>query len=865
MSTEPAAYPEVRSTSPEDSPREEESLHEEVIEMQTAVRSEERRHPRAWFYGITAGVGVVVGAASDTTSLGILMILMGLSLIMAPPRFKLMGLASGALLALALLPGVGLLPVSWFGPLPEWRALLVNEWSVKLSGTYTPELMTTLEGWLIMLCGIVWLWSALGQNLSDDGRRLMLRILAFAGVLVAALSLLDFWRVLPLPWWSRNDANEPSLGLGPFANHNHASSFFAMGSVLAAAAALDAFKRGSRLWLVFAAGVLLQLMAILSNTSRAGFALFLLGMTFWLAVAAMKRGFFRKMTVSAALIVTITSVVLVAGGQLGNRLASRPLAEAVGSDLRWWLAEETAIATAQAPWLGFGLGSFERVFPLVSKAPYPDARPLHPESDVLWLLFEGGLLLLVPAAVFVFWFLRSSGPWFSRRKKKSHESRAARRIRKAFAIAAMLALIHALIEVPLHGFSYFAVFAVMLAQSIRPRYMGGLIQPMQAWIFRLAGVLVLSFGVYWLALASHWTDRGMDTATYQMHERAVLESNAGRRAEALALINRAIMITPLEFRWYYLRAQLHLAMGHDPQLALLDFGRARNIEPRFATMCMDEGQFWLHYDPNLAVIAWREGMRRYPPEFSNALPRYQNIVIAAQAYPEIMPAIWKLADRTSLQLIFLSSNVVREELWKQCLGEFLAAHPAMSGVSPAQARYFFNLWQIKGDVAELVAYLKNNADSQSHAWRVLAKDLAQSGKFEEAYRLAARHLPSPARSASLTGADVPRLERAYLLSPVDPLPGVELYYAQRSAGDMKSARRTLDKVMTLPAVPDFLMRESASLHAETGDMRAAWDAILKVIEATPPDMSIVDEEPTETKPLDKANIPQAPPPRAEYE
>lgn len=838
-------------------------LNEEGSEVEVSSLPEERRHPRAWFYGLTAVLGVLLGGASDMISLGLLMLLMGLCLISAPPRYRLKPLPAGALLLVALVPAIGFLPASWFGPLPEWRSVLVNEWSVKLPSTYTPEILTTLEGWLIMLCGIAWLWSALGQNLSDNGRRLIVRILAMAGLVIAALSLLDFWRLLPLSWWSRNQYTETVLGLGPFANHNHASSYFALSSVLCAAAAFDAFKRSSRLWLVFTAGVFLQLAAILSNTSRAGLGLFFLGMTFWLATVAMKRGFFRKATVSIALVVTITSVVIVAGGQLGNRLTSRPLTEAVGSDLRWWLAEETVVAVTKAPWLGYGLGSYERVAPLVSKSPYPDARPLHPESDVLWFLFEGGMLALLPCLVFLYWFLRSTGPWLSHRKKKSRESRSGRRLRKACAIAAILALVHAWIEVPLHGFAYFAVFAVVLAQAIRSRYLSGLIHPVQAWVFRTVGVLIFSFGCYWLALSQGAEVFGMDTAAYELHDRALEASSKGRKAEAMALINRAIDITPLEFRWYYLRAQLHLALGHDPQLALLDFGRARNIEPRFATICMNEGQFWLHYDPKLALIAWREGMRRYPAEFANALPRYQDIVIAAQAYPEIMPDIWKLADRTSLQLIFLSSNVVRGELWKKCVGEFLADHPAMSGVSPAQSRYFFNLWYVKGESEDLVKFLKNNEGLQSYAWQVIAKDLARSGKFEEAYRLAARQLPSPARSASLMAADIPRLEKAHILNPVDPLPGVELYYAQRSSGDLKSARRTLEKVMSLPTAPDFLKRELASLLAETGELRSAWDAIAKVMEQTPPDMSIVDEAPVEVKDLDQKDFPQAPPPRTE--
>jgi hypothetical protein len=98
------------------------------------------------------------------------------------------------------------------------------------------------------------------------------------------------------------------------------------------------------------------------------------------------------------------------------------------------------------------------------------------------------------------------------------------------------------------------------------------------------------------------------------------------------------------------------------------------------------------------------------------------------------------------------------------------------------------------------------------------------------------------RSAILTAADIPRLERLFILNPVDPLPGVELYYAQRAAGDLKSARRTLEKVMTLPKSPEFLNRELASVLAETGDMRGAWEMIQKNLEAQPIEMSVMDDD-----------------------
>ena len=41
---------------------------------------------------------------------------------------------------------------------------------------------------------------------------------------------------------------------------------------------------------------------------------------------------------------------------------------------------------------------------------------------------------------------------------------------------------------------------------------------------------------------------------------------------------------------------------------------------------------------------------------------------------------------------------------------------------------------------------------------------------------------APFSTATLSAADIPRLERAHVLNPIDPLPGVELYYAQRAGG-----------------------------------------------------------------------------------
>lgn len=836
-----------------------EPLDSEEVEDAASDVTGGRLHPRAWFYALTAVLVVFFGAGREPWSKSLALLAMGLVIVIAPPRFHLRSVPTITLLCLALAPVSGLLPAAWFGSLEDWRLRLINEWSVPLSSSVSPEFWTTLESWLVLVSAVVWFWSCLGQNFSDSGRKLVLRILSVFGLVLAVTSLLEFNALLPMPWWPRSRDTTMAVGLGPFANHNHASSFFAFCCVLSAAAAYDSFRHKSRWWIAHIVSLLLQLTCILVNTSRAGLMLFFVGMTLWLATAAMKRGLLRKMMVSMALVLSVGSLVLVAGGQLSERLKARPVTEMLSSDLRWQLAEESLSAVAKTPWTGRGLGLFEKTLPLVSSSPFPDARPLHPESDVLWLLFEGGLLLLIPTLVFVAWYASSTGPWVSRRKKQSHSSRSGRRVRKAFAIAVALMMTHAIFDVPLHGVGYFLVFSVVAAQGLRARRLGGLMGPLGVWGFRLAGILVAGFGLLGLASSTGLTDKGFASAARRLEKQAVEELDKGRRTESLALVQRAIELTPLDYRLHYLRAQLHLEMRSGHEKALFDFGCSRAIEPRFGPLCIEEGRYWLYFDPKLALIPWREALKRYPSGFLNVIPHYQSIVIYAEPYPEIMRPLWKIADSVPLQLVFLSRQTVKGELWDQCLKDFLDQHAGLQGLNRQQINFLFYNWRIKGSQPALVEYLKKNPRLQEFGWQVLSHDLAQSGQFEAAYRLAGKFLTMPARSASLTAADIPRLERAYLFNPVDALPGVELYYAQRASGDLKSARATLEKVMQLPTAPSFLKREMAAVLADSGDMRGAWELMQQLIESSPVQMSVMDLTPDEAG--DNIQRPMAPPPR----
>ncbi len=794
---------------------------------------------RALVYSVAAVLVVMLGAGRLPWSRGTALLVMGVALVLAPPVSGLRRIPLGSLLALTVFGFIGLLPAGWLGGMEAWRTNLAGEWGVQLGTAFSPDWHGTLESCLLLVSGVLWLGACLGQNFSEGGRRLVLRVVVLAVLVMAVLSLLEIYGWLKVSWWPRGLGKSPLTGgaFGPFSNQNHSSSLFAWSCVLCAAAALDAFRHGSRWVLVFGAGFFVLLSCILVNSSRAGLFLFIGGFNLWLAMVAMRNGGPRKVVVMLAVVICVMSVTMVAGGRVSEKLRAGSVSEVLSSDLRVWLAEQTWNASQGFLWTGRGLGNFDFVFPQVCKEPYPDARTIHPESDVLWLLFEGGLLCVLPCLVFMGWLCLVSGPWLGGHSSGrqgsdgSREGRSARRIRRAFAIAAFLALFHAVIDVPLHSLGYFMLFALVAAQAPRPRHAG---EPASAGLrlaFRILGLLIAAWGGLWLAMAFGDVDAGLSSQSKVVHDRAVFEVSRGRHSEAMRLINRAVELSPLDYRNYYLRAQLHLTMHQDKGSALQDFGRVRSVEPHYGPVCFAEGRLWLLYDPPAAMIPWAEGMRRYPVTHPNAQARYQEIVIDARPYPEVLPMLWKIADRAALQVIFLQILSDPGPLWNSCLDDFLVQHGGMEDLAPGLRRAVVNQWWFKGDKEKLVDFIGRHPHLMEAGWSYVALNLAQQGRHEEACRLAGKQLPLPARSATAFSSDVARLERQKVMQPNDPLIGVELYYAQRSAGDLPSARRTLEQVLQLPNAPSFVQRELASVLSDLDDWRAAWEQFRPLVEA----------------------------------
>jgi hypothetical protein len=314
--------------------------------------------------------------------------------------------------------------------------------------------------------------------------------------------------------------------------------------------------------------------AIFVNTSRGGLGLFLVGMSLWLVTSAMRKTKLKQAALWVSLVTIVGSLLLVSQGNLSQRLRSGFDWNNLSADFRVVLLRDSMDMFASAPLAGLGLGNFSYVYPQVTTLNQSTLRFLHPESDLLWLLTEGGLILSVPCLVLVIGMISLSGPWRTTAKSRG---RADRHLCRGAGIAALLGLLHSIVDVPLHGMAYFMTAALLAGLAMNPERLG----PKAGWryasAFRLIGLVIVGVGACFICVAFGRLELPLPSAVPQILQRAASKSEARDPAGALTAVERAIKIMPLDYRLAYLRAQLRLQNGQSSALALHDFGLARAL------------------------------------------------------------------------------------------------------------------------------------------------------------------------------------------------------------------------------------------------------------------------------------------------
>jgi O-antigen ligase len=189
---------------------------------------------------------------------------------------------------------------------------------------------------------------------------------------------------------------------GPYVNHNHYAGLMEMLVPLPLVFAFSRHARGRERWATASAAALMGASIFLSG-SRGGMAAFAvqLGVLLYFLFRE-RRGESTGFLLGGFLLISIATVAWIGGNQVSSRIATLDgdrRAE-LNSDIRLRIDRDTLTMLAKRPILGWGLGSFEYVYPRF-RSFYTSQFVDKAHNDYLQLAAETGLLGLCAGV----WFL----------------------------------------------------------------------------------------------------------------------------------------------------------------------------------------------------------------------------------------------------------------------------------------------------------------------------------------------------------------------------------------------------------------------------------------------------------------------------
>src|SRR5256714_1805560 len=224
-----------------------------------------------------------LGGATVKWSEGIVVALFGAMLLINPPKVSLGWGINLTLLALVLCAATAFLPANWFVQ-PPWRTALVEDFSVILPGTLSPQPWISLGCFLSFVAGLSWLYYVSTLDLDLREVRTQLRNFAFGVACLTALCIALRSGHTALSFWH----NE--RGFGPFPNRNQTANLFGLTAVVILACGQEDIRHGRKRWILWLIALAVVIAGIVLDFSRAGVILLVAGSALWLGAFALRQG-----------------------------------------------------------------------------------------------------------------------------------------------------------------------------------------------------------------------------------------------------------------------------------------------------------------------------------------------------------------------------------------------------------------------------------------------------------------------------------------------------------------------------------------------------------------------------------------------
>jgi tetratricopeptide (TPR) repeat protein len=763
---------------------------------------------RSLFIALLPVFACFLGGSTSKWAEGIIVALLGAYLIFQPPRHSL-GWATNTIFVLfAFCALASFLPATWFFT-SDWRKALTDDFGIALPSTLTVQPWLTAECFASLVAALSWLYLVSTQDLELRVMRFQLRLFATGIVAIAALSIFLYLTHHPLPVW-RNER-----GFGPFPNRNQTADLFGITSVLILAAGQDDIRYGRKRWMLWAAGLVIIIAALILNFSRAGIIILVAGSAIWVAAIALRTRSAVPIALAASFVLLLLSALLVTGGATLERFHLQRFAGTdFPADFRWLIFRDTwNLICSTPPWCGLGLGNFESVFAIFRDASRGNTRAFHPESDWLWLWTELGIVAPVLIIVGAALLLRRVPPL---------PVGSNQRFRIAALIGAMMFALHGMVDVSGHrvGTAYSSLFLLGLAIYRPLQLPPSRIVP---WIFRFLGLALLGIGAAWTI---SWRTMALlpgPPGVANAKELAAVASRGRNFSEAINLADRALVWAPLDWELYYVRASAKISARAPIQSALDDFRRARFLEPNSVSVPLEEGIIWSAVKPSLAYSAWREALRRADGDRRSVFGRI--FFHGAVANPNGRDLVERLAF-TYQELVIAYLEQLPAPDFQKALSRLLQVDSDLAALSDLEKQELFRLWQQRGDSALLARSIERHPEWESLAWRFLAQARADAGNFREACELMQKNFARVTLPPPLTGRSLPELRNETYRGANNYAAGYTLYREQINSGQLDDALATVRHFTETKAPPAYFHFLEAAAWADKQNWERSWKSWL---------------------------------------
>jgi hypothetical protein len=743
-----------------------------------------------------------LGGSTQKREEGVVVTLLGLLLLVRPPRFSLGAITNFVILGLFILAAVAFLPASWFFQ-PQWRATLVNDLRIHFPSTLTPQPWITLTYLLSFAAGLSWLYAVSAQELELREARFQLRLFTSGILLLAAICIAFYWEhTAPLFW--QNEGN-----FGPFANRNQSGDLFGLAGIMILACAQDDLRRRRKWWVIWILAFAVIVVATALSSSLSGIVILLLGSAIWLGVFAFRQPTPSPLALGLSVLLLLVTGLLLFDRQIFQRFHFHDLS---GVSLDSWsrVYHETFRLIRGSPWCGIGFGNFESIFAIFSGASSGARRALHPESDWLWLWAELGWPAVVLTIVGIALLVKRIRPL----RAGTNQG-----YRLAAVIAVLLLAIDGIIDVSAHqvGTAFAAIFLLGLSLH-RPLCLKT--SPWTPILFRFLGLVLLGTGLALVVAAGGERLLPGSVGVSSAKQLSAVADRERNFSETIALTTGALQWAPLDWQLYLTRAVAEVAVNQTAN-ATDDFRRARFLEPIGYEVPLAEGTAWLPSHPALVVTAWREALRRAGPLRPEI---YASMLSdASLTNPEVSPFLEEVGlSEHDLTLPYL--DLLSDGPSNRVFAQLLKKNPSLESFSETEKLALFAFWSERGDPEEISRAVEQHPEWLGYAWLGMAKYKASKGDFRAAYELTQRY-GEPVAFPRVTGnLSLQDLEARFQAAPDNSGIGYELYRAQMQNGRVDEALVTVGHFSEHPNSPPYFHFLEAQCWAKKQNWERAWNA-----------------------------------------